>query len=349
MSTTSDTPLISLRVPVAGIPFELEDNSTRGAISFGTITQGDLPEEGFTTEWAGEGGFIQTFGSRRKGISSLSSESHGPSASANGGESDDGMDPTMSPADAPGALPIQLDDRAFIDPTDTIANTVGQIDFFRVVLSGPAGITTGILSGLATKALLVAAVVPAIAVAPVVASVVSAAALGSCAALSLGPLRRIVRERARCWYSTTAGSLVDGDFGDPGCIVRDAGADDVPDAADGGVVSLDGAGRPVRRKRARHYVPYSNGKVRGAYLASVVAETRTNYAGRVRDNAAEHGARREMVLRMRGHGMRNTDIDKVREAMVNAVFYQSRSDAANAMLEGIGRRLGLQRGGGSGR
>jgi hypothetical protein len=45
---------------------------------------------------------------------------------------------------------------------------------------------------------------------------------------------------------------------------------------------------------------------------------------------------------MREHGMRPTDVDRVREQLVNAVFYVSREDEANRLYADIGRRLGFQ-------
>ena len=52
---------------------------------------------------------------------------------------------------------------------------------------------------------------------------------------------------------------------------------------------------------------------------------------------------------MREHGVRERDIDRVREAMVNAVFYVSEAEEANRLVEEVGYRLGLQRRGVPGR
>lgn len=259
-----------------------------------------------------------------------------------------GLLPVLHPAEAAGARPVEFDRRAFEHPAYKLARLCGIVDRARLFSSVPIALVCARSAYVLARAGLLLARLPGATARRLAAWCAAIVGVGAAVSAVWGPLRRLLRARLRSWYSGVAGRLVDHPYTDPGCVARDASADEPADAVDGGVDDVDDSGRPIRRKRTRYYVPYEGGEVRGAYLANVVAETRSNYAGRPRDPAAEHGARREMVTRMRDHGMRATDIDKVREAMVNAVFYRSIHEEAGEQLEFAGRILGLQRGQGPG-
>lgn len=242
---------------------------------------------------------------------------------------------------------VVFDSRSFDSPVAAYKRLVTGADLCRILSTAPASLCAGATTAVATKALLTACLVPAVVVGHIIPLACVAASLPAAALLSFGPIRRFARSRVRQWYSSFGGGLVDSEYTDPGFGVRDAAEDEEDDAPAPGTLPLDDAGRPVRRKRKRHFAPYSGGKVRGAYLAAVVAQVRSLYAGRARDSAAEHGARRALVTRMKEHGVRDTDIDRVREHMLNAVFYVSEDEEVAASVQMLGAALGLQRGPGS--
>nr|QKF95603.1 hypothetical protein 1 [Ginkgo biloba tombusvirus] len=257
-----------------------------------------------------------------------------------------------APPEIAGAPDVLPDNTPFIRPSERITEYVRAADACRAVTCGPTSITASILTGVATKGALGLCVAHAVAFAPIVAPVAGiaafAAGLATGIGMGYGPIKRLVREHVRGWFCSVGGGLVDTDFTDPGYTARDAADDEAEDAPPEVSPPLVSGGRTTRRRRKRHFAPYSHGKVRGAYLAALVAEVRTLYAGRARDSAAEHGARRALVTRMKEHGMRPTDIDRCREACVNAVFYVSLDDEAAAQMDKLGRWLGLQRGPGPG-
>lgn len=242
----------------------------------------------------------------------------------------------------PGFEHAVLHGRHFRSTADALGGAVEALDVCRVVSAGPGAMCVGVASALATKAILAACVVPAVIAAPAVAAACAAAAIPTAIVACAGPVRRLLRARLRDWYHSIGGGLVEGAGGDPGYVVRDACEGEDDDEPPEISSSVADAGAPKRRRRKRHFVPYRGGKISGAYLATIVAEVRSIFAGRGRDSATEHGARRALVTRMREHGMRPTDVDRVREQLVNAVFYVSREDEANRLYADIGRRLGFQ-------
>lgn len=257
------------------------------------------------------------------------------------------------PPELPGAPPLRPDHRPFISPTATISAFRRRFDLCRVFSGTAIAPAVGTACGVAVKACIATAVAAhAVVLAPIAVpaavGIGAVASIATFAGMAKGPIQRVIRAHVRDCFHSVAGGIAEGGYTDPGFAARDAADDEESDLPTAGVEHVVSTGKKVRRKRCKHFAPYANGQVRGAYLCSLVAEIRTLYAGRARDSTTEHAARRALVTRMRDHGMRNTDIDKVREHCVNAVFYVSRDDEAAAMVNQIGQWLGLQRGPGDG-
>lgn len=248
----------------------------------------------------------------------------------------------------PGASPVVPDHRPFVSPASILKRWVRIADCTRVTAGAVLSPSAGVATGFAAKATLIAAgAVHTAAAAPLILPVAAAAgvAVGIATAIPfvLGPLRRFVRAQVRDMLRSAGGGLVDTDYTDPGFTVRDAADDESPDQAPEGTLYVAGTGAKVGRKRRKHFAPYAGGQVRGAYLCSIVAEVRTQFAGRNRDVACEHAARRALVTKMVDHGMRPTDIDRVREHCLNAVFYISEEEEAAEQVRALSEWAKLSR------
>lgn len=256
-----------------------------------------------------------------------------------------------APPEIPGASPVSFDTRPYISPTESLKRFLRGADICRAASSLPLAATTGAAVGVTGKAVLLSVGLAHAAVfAPVVApaAIVAGAIAGAATAWSMGvgPARRLIRAQVRHWFFKAGGGTDGHGYTDPGFAARDGAVDEEADLPSTVANTVAGGGEKVRVKRVRHFAPYANGKIRGAYICSLVAEVRTQYAGRARDSTTEHAARRALVTRMRDHGMRATDIDRVREHCVNAVFFITEDDEVAADVRRFGERWGIQRGAG---
>lgn len=257
-----------------------------------------------------------------------------------------------SPPEVPGAPPITFDPTPYTSPTDRFHRFLTRLDVCRVSSAFPVSAAVGSSAAVACKAVLLGAVgvahavVLAPAIAPTAIAVGAVAGVATAARMAAGPVKRLIRGQLRQWFSEMGTGIVPGTHTDPGFAPRDAADDEGPDLPSTVTVAVAGGSKKARVKRVRHFAPYAGGKVRGAYLCSLVAEVRTLFAGRARDDATEHAARRALVTRMKEHGMRYTDIDRVREHCVNAVFFVSEDEEVAAHVRKVGERWGLQRGAG---